>query len=81
MTRKEFVQSQLDFLNSMMSGVVMGGLIGLIILIVQFFQSSTPVNVPFLCIFLVALLVLGVVGWQVNSYRYKFLKELSDMPP
>ena len=82
MTRKEVVQSQIDFYNSVLSSVVMGGLIGLIILIVQIFQSSTPVNgLLSLGMAAAALTSLGVIGFVISSYRNKFLQELYNMPP
>ena len=82
MTRKEVVQSQIDFYNSVLSSVVMGGLIGLILLTVQIFQSSTPVNgLLSLGMAAAALTILGVIGFVISSYRNEFLQELYNMPP
>jgi hypothetical protein len=77
MTHKEVVQTQLDFLNSILSSVVIGGLIGIILLIIQVVQS--PSGLWVYLVLMVAIGGLAIVGICCVSYRKKFLLELENM--
>lgn len=79
MTRKEVVQTKLDFLNSVLGSAVIGGVIGLILLIIQVNQSLQSLSNAWI---LVAGSMVGLffVGCLCNYYRNKLLLELNDMP-
>lgn len=72
MTRKDVVQNQLDVLNSTLSSVIIGGLIGIIILIAQ----SPGTNLLMITLTIVGI---GIVGYYSNSKRKKLLLELNAL--
>ncbi len=78
MTRKEVVQNQLDVYNSVLSSVVIGGLVGMILLIIKGIQD--PRNPWFMIVAFVGAVGLGIIGFQCISKRRKLLLELTNMP-
>ncbi|OGH05801.1 MAG: hypothetical protein A2W22_01785 [Candidatus Levybacteria bacterium RBG_16_35_11] len=69
MAPKDVVQNELDYLNAVMSSVIVGGLIGFVILIIQS-PSISPINIY------LGIGVIAFVGWYVRKQRKKFLLEL-----
>lgn len=74
MTRKDVVQNQLDVLNSVLSSVIIGGLIGAIILVAQSLG-----NIVLLIPLTIVVVGIGIVGNYCNSNRKKLLLELNNM--
>ncbi len=73
MTRKDVLQIELDFLNSVIANVVLGAMIGVAI---YSLQSSSDKLIPIL----IVILILGALASVLRSKYNKLLDELEKLP-
>lgn len=70
MSRKDVIQNELDYLNAVMSGGIVGGLI---VSIIQYQVDKNLVDIWS------GIVVFAFVGGYVRYQRKKYLKELNDI--
>lgn len=77
MTRKDVIQNQLSFYNTVINNLIFVGVLGILFFMIQ--SSNYEFNKSVSKIIFM-MLVLGYAAYVLTNRRIKLLRELNDLP-